>query len=113
MVRPSQRREVAQKAKEGYGISIKLACETFSISEVCYRYKRRLQNAYVERFNRMVRYDWLGQDIFTDIEEVQEKATTWLWHYNNERPNMALGGLTPSYFGRFSNPAVNCFAPKP
>lgn len=53
------------------------------------------QNAYVERFNRTVRYDWLNQDIFQTIEEVQEKATNWLWHYNNERPNMALGGITP------------------
>ena len=53
------------------------------------------QNAYVERFNRTVRYDWLNQEIFYYIEEVQEKATKWLWHYNNERPNMALGGITP------------------
>jgi len=29
------------------------------------------------------------------FEEVQEKATHWLWHYNNERPNMALGGYNP------------------
>ncbi len=53
------------------------------------------QNACVERFNRTVRYDLLNQDIFYDIEEVQEKATKWLWHYNNERPNMGLGGITP------------------
>ncbi len=53
------------------------------------------QNAYVERFNRTVRYDWLNQEIFYDIREVKEKATQWLWHYNNERPNMALGGITP------------------
>lgn len=53
------------------------------------------QNAYIERFNRTVRYDWLNQDIFTTIEEVQEQATKWIWHYNNERPNMALGGITP------------------
>ncbi|MBN9286328.1 MAG: transposase, partial [Gammaproteobacteria bacterium] len=26
---------------------------------------------------------------------VQKKATDWLWHYNHERPNMALGGITP------------------
>ncbi len=26
---------------------------------------------------------------------VQEYATRWLWTYNNERPNMALGGITP------------------
>lgn len=53
------------------------------------------QNAYVERFNRTVRYDWLSQDIFGTLEEVQEQATRFCWYYNNERPNMALGGITP------------------
>jgi putative transposase len=53
------------------------------------------QNAYVERYNRTVRYDWLNQDLFQTIEEVQEAATKWLWTYNNERPNMAIGGITP------------------
>jgi len=53
------------------------------------------QNAYVERYNRTVRYDWLGQYLFSSIEEVQDRATSWLWFYNNERPNMALGGITP------------------
>lgn len=53
------------------------------------------QNAYVERYNRTVRYDWLNQRIFDTIQEVQEQATKWLWSYNNERPNMANGGLTP------------------
>jgi len=53
------------------------------------------QNAYVERFNRTVRYDWLNQYIFETIEEVQSAATKWLWTYNNERPNMAIGGITP------------------
>ena len=53
------------------------------------------QNAYVERYNRTVRYDWLARHLFTSVEEVQEKATQWLWHYNNQRPNMALGGITP------------------
>ena len=53
------------------------------------------QNAYVERFNRTVRYDWLTQYLFERITEVQEHATRWAWTYNNERPNMALGGITP------------------
>lgn len=53
------------------------------------------QNAYVERFNRTVRYDWLGQYVFDSIQQVQDAATRWLWTYNNERPNMALGGITP------------------
>lgn len=53
------------------------------------------QNAYIERYNRTVRYDWLGQYLFSSIAEVQEFATRWLWTYNHERPNMALGGITP------------------
>ena len=53
------------------------------------------QNAYVERFNRTVRYDWLNQMLFDSIDDVQEQATKWLWTYNHLRPNMALGGITP------------------
>ena len=53
------------------------------------------QNAYVERYNRTVRYDWLGQYLFETIDEVQAYATRWLWTYNHERPNMGLGGITP------------------
>ena len=53
------------------------------------------QNAYVERYNRTVRYDWLSQHLFDSIDEVQRHATRWLWTYNNERPNMALNGMTP------------------
>jgi putative transposase len=53
------------------------------------------QNAYVERYNRTVRYDWLGQYLFASLDEVRECATRWLWTYNHERPNMGLGGITP------------------
>lgn len=53
------------------------------------------QNAYVERYNRTVRYDWLNQHLFDTIAEVQDFATRWLWTYNHERPNMGLGGITP------------------
>ena len=53
------------------------------------------QNAYIERYNRTVRYDWLNQYVFKTIQEVKEFATKWLWVYNNERPNMAIGGITP------------------
>lgn len=54
------------------------------------------QNAYIERYNRTVRYDWLAQHVFDTIDEVQAAATRWLWTYNHERPNMALGGITPA-----------------
>ncbi|MVA59650.1 IS3 family transposase [Agrobacterium vitis] len=54
------------------------------------------QNAYVERYNRTVRHEWLDQHIIESIEEAQEFATQWLWTYNNERPNMGIGGITPA-----------------
>ncbi len=53
------------------------------------------QNAYVERFNCTVRYEWLSQHCWADLEEVQIHATQWMWKYSHERPNMALGGITP------------------
>jgi putative transposase len=53
------------------------------------------QNGYAERYNRTVRYDWLNQYLFESLEEMQEFATTWLWTYNNERPNMGIGGIPP------------------
>jgi putative transposase len=38
------------------------------------------QNAYIERFSRTVRYDWLAQELFDTIGEVQDQATRWMWH---------------------------------
>lgn len=54
------------------------------------------QNAYVERYNRTVRAEWLSMRIFESIEEAKEESTRWLWTYNNKRPNMAIGGITPA-----------------
>ena len=53
------------------------------------------QNAYVERFNRTMRYDWLNQELFDNLEQVRAQAENWLYHYNHERPNMGNGSFTP------------------
>jgi putative transposase len=53
------------------------------------------QNAYVERFNRTVRYEWLSQYLWNDLDEVRLFATRWMYNYNHNRPHMALGGFTP------------------
>lgn len=55
------------------------------------------QNAYVERFNRTVRHEWLDMHVFDSVAHAQELATSWLWEYNNERPNSAIGGVPPRY----------------
>ncbi|MCP3908435.1 MAG: transposase [Oceanicoccus sp.] len=53
------------------------------------------QNAYVERFNRTAGHERLDQHLFDAIVHAQETATQWLWRYNNERPNMPIGGISP------------------
>jgi putative transposase len=53
------------------------------------------QNAYVERFNRTVRYKWLSQHYWQSIDEVQMFATQWMYKYNHQLPNMDLGGIIP------------------
>ena len=63
------------------------------------------QNAYIERYNRTVRHEWLDQHIIESIEEAQDFATQWLWTYNNDRPNMAIGGITPACKSRSNNPS--------
>jgi len=46
------------------------------------------QNAYIERYNRTVRYDWLAHHLFDSVSDIQDFATRWLRTYNHERPNM-------------------------
>lgn len=53
------------------------------------------QNAYVERFNRTVRYEWLSQYCWENLDDVRLFATQWMYNYNHQRPHMALGGFTP------------------
>jgi len=54
------------------------------------------QNAYVERFDLTVRHKQLSLHDFTSVEQAQNLATVWLWIYNNERPNTAVGGIPPA-----------------
>lgn len=53
------------------------------------------QNAYVERFNRTVRYEWLSKYQWRNLDEVRDYATQSMFRYNHEHPNMALGSIIP------------------
>jgi len=55
------------------------------------------QNAYIERFNRTARHEWLDLHQLESVEHAQLLATQWLWTYNNERPNTAIGGVPPRW----------------
>ena len=65
------------------------------IRRECIQPGKPQQNAYVQRFNRTVRYVWLSQYHWENLEKVQLYSTQRMWKYNHYRPNMALGGLTP------------------
>ncbi len=54
------------------------------------------QNAYVERYNRTVRHEWLDMHEFETIEEAQMDGNAIALDYNHERPNMAISGITPA-----------------
>jgi putative transposase len=53
------------------------------------------QNAYIERFNRTARNEWLNMRIFDSIEHTQSLETQWMWVYNNERLHSSIGGVPP------------------
>ena len=55
------------------------------------------QNAYVERFNQKLRYEWLSQYHWASLAQLQDYATARMWTYNHDRPHMALGGVTPMH----------------
>ncbi len=84
------RKEIAVKVVATRGVSIFLDCLTFQVSECCYRYERMLSDKNSEIT------EWLDRKIFETIEEVQSQATEWLWTYTNDRPSMAIGGITPA-----------------
>lgn len=70
-------------------------CDQHGIEHVFTQPGNPQQNAYVERFNRTVRYECLNQYLFRDLSEVQDYTTDWQYFYNHERPHMSVNGCPP------------------
>jgi putative transposase len=64
------------------------------------------QNAYIERFNRTARHEWLELHLFETIKQAQLLATQWLWTYNNDRPHSAIGGVPPRFLLNAAQPST-------
>ena len=93
-------RGVPQRIRMDHGLEFTSSafvqwCTTCGITVVYSQPRKPPRNAYVERYNRTTRHDWLSHYLFNSIAEVQDFATRWLWTYNHARPNMALGVFTP------------------
>ena len=52
-----------------------------------------VQNAYIERFNRLYRKDVLDAFIFSDIEQVKIISDKWRKYYNENHPHESLGDV--------------------
>lgn len=44
------------------------------------------------------RHEWPDPYIIERIEAGQDHAKQWLWTCNNDRPNMAIGAVTPAQY---------------
>lgn len=54
-----------------------------------------MQNAYVERFNKTYRTEFLGCYVFELLQEVRDITVDWLRRYNHQRPYETLGQIPP------------------
>lgn len=55
-------------------------------------------NAFAEPFNARVRAECLNANWFLSLADARHKCETWRRDYNEVRPHMALGNLSPVEF---------------
>ena len=55
-------------------------------------------NAYIETFNGSLRDEWLNLHWFRSLNEAKELIEVWRKDYNESRPHMGLGNLTPAAY---------------
>ena len=58
------------------------------------------QNGYAESFNSRLRDEFLEMNYFNNLNEARTLARQWKEHYNTQRPQAALGKMTPQEFAR-------------
>jgi len=57
-------------------------------------------NAFIEAFNARLRIECLNASWFLSLSDARERIEQWRIDYNEDRPHMALGGLTPKAFAQ-------------
>lgn len=78
MVKPSERRQLAQQSVANHNISIRMACRLFAVSETCYRYQPKLSDENTEIAERLVELteaesDWGFGLCFDYLRNVEDK----------------------------------------
>jgi len=62
------------------------------------------ENGFSESFNSRFRDEFLDRELFSDVREAAVLAEDFREDYNQERPHMSLGYLTPAEFAARSEP---------
>jgi len=61
------------------------------------------QNGFVESFNGSFRDECLNETLFTSLDQARTKINEWKEDYNQNRPHLFLGNLTPNEYARKAN----------
>lgn len=75
-------------------------CNKHSIRIIFIQPGKPVQNAYIERFNRLFREDILDAYIFEDLSDLRKLAAEWMEDYNKYHPHDALGKISPLDYKR-------------
>ena len=73
-------------------------CQTNHVKILYIQPGKPVQNAFIERFNRLFREDVLDAYLFETIKQVQEISHQWMDDYNENHPHGSLGGISPKKF---------------
>jgi len=68
---------------------------------------RPMQNGAVESLNGKLRTECLNQHWFKHLSEAQNIIESWRHEYNESRPHMSLGYMTPNEYARELKKTVN------
>ena len=81
---------MAEHAVAQRGLSIRLACQAFQISQACYRYKAQ----------RCIEDDEIYLKAYDSVRAARNGIAQYLQFYNAQRPHQAHGQATPdeAYF---------------